>query len=660
MADPLLLWSLGLLAVSGLPACLLPRRGALGAALGALLAVLGAAMGVTAVCHVGIAADPGDWTTASALPGGNFSLSLDPLGAVFLLPVLLVSACGQVYGLTYWRPDQQATNHRKLRLCYGLASAAMVLVTVAQTSIAFLVGWEVMALSAYFLVTADEQDSEACAAGWVYLAASRLSALILLALFALLRHESGSYALVPSAGLQLDSTTANVAFLLGLIGFGLKAGLMPLHVWLPGAHANAPSHVSALMSGVLIKMGVLGWLRLAVWFPHPPTWWGTTLLVLGGTSAVLGIVFAAAQHDLKRLLAYSSIENVGIITLGLGLATLGRSLDEPTWVVLGLAGAMLHVWNHAAFKSLLFLSAGSVIHVGGTRQMDQLGGLAKGMPWTARCFLIGAVAVCGLPPLNGFVSEWVLYLGLLRTVHAHSAWASAAAFTAPLLAFVGAVAVLAFVKAYAIVFLGEPRTDAAKHPHDAHGWMRLSLIVLAGCCAALAVGIPWCLPYIERAIPTIALTAPGAAPLPRVESLAPLRETALAAAGLTLLAAVVGYAVRQRISANGVARSVTWDCGYAAPTARMQYTGASLVEMLVGLFSWALRPRERRPSLRALFPQSAAYGSQLPDPVLEDAIWPSAHRAARFLSGVRYLQQGSVHAYLLYIFVALIALLFWR
>src|SRR5581483_4284440 len=324
----------------------------------------------------------------------------------------------------------------------------------AENSIVFLLGWEVMALAAFFMVTTEDHDPQVCAAGWLYLAATHCATLALFAVFALLRHLNGSFALkTPEGAVAPEMATA--ILLLALVGFGVKAGVMPLHVWLPSAHAMAPSHVSALMSGVLIKMGIYGLMRVTSFFPHPPLWWGSLILILGAISGVLGVAFAIGQHDIKRLLAYHSIENIGIIVMGLGLAVFGRSLQHPEWVVLGLSGALLHVWNHSLFKALLFMSAGSVIHATHTREIDHLGGLARVMPRTALAFMIGAVAICGLPPLNGFVSELFIYLGLLRTALANldaRTWA-AAALAVPALALIGALACACFVKVYAAVFL---------------------------------------------------------------------------------------------------------------------------------------------------------------------------------------------------------------
>src|ERR1051325_8309374 len=335
----------------------------------------------------------------------------------------------------------------------------MVMVIVARDGVLFLMGWEVMALAAYFLVVTEGNKSEVREAGWIYLVATHVGTLSLFGFFALLWRMTGSFDLWPTGLAGISSKAAVGLFVLGAVGFGIKAGLMPLHVWLPGAHANAPSHVSAILSGVLLKTGIYGRVRVCGLMPHPPLWWGGTLVVVGTVSAVFGIAFASEQRDLKRLLAYSSIENVGIIAMGIGVATLGRSMDRADLIVLGLGAALLHVINHSLFKPLLFLGAGAILHSAHTRQMDLLGGLGKKMPRTMALVVVGAIAICGLPPLNGFIGELLLYLGLFAMVvggGGASGATSWAALGAVALALVGALAVAAFVKFLGTVFLGSP------------------------------------------------------------------------------------------------------------------------------------------------------------------------------------------------------------
>jgi hydrogenase-4 component B len=546
-----------------------------------------------------------------------------------------------------------------LRLFYGTLTAGLALLVIARNSILFLFGWEVMALSAFFLVTTEDHEKDVREAGWLYLVATHAATLCLFALFALIRSANGSFALVPMSQDSLAPGLATAIFVLAVIGFGLKAGIMPLHVWLPSAHAAAPSHVSAIMSGVLIKMGIYGLVRVTSLLPSPPVEWGAILLGLGVISGVLGVAFAIAQHDLKRLLAYHSIENIGIIVMGLGLAMLGRSLGRVDWIILGLSGSLLHVWNHALFKALLFLSAGSVIHAADTREIDHLGGMAKPMPWTALCFLVGAVAICGLPPLNGFVSELLIYLGLFATLAGERGPSyPVAAFAAAALALIGALAAACFVKVYGAVFLGTARSDHAQRAHESPRTMIGPMCVLAGCCFVIGLA-PWLTaPILENGVAVWAPELKDAGP--RLATLAPLHWITIM--GLLLIAALLAgsAALWFRLRHSVVTTGATWGCGYVAPTARMQYTSSSFAQMLVGLLSWVLRPRIHKPADLSLFPPQSNFHSEVPDAVLDGAVLPAFRFGARLFAWFRVFQQGSVQSYLLYIFIALIVLLLWR
>jgi hydrogenase-4 component B len=657
MSEALVLVGLALAGLSGVPGLCFRRSSLLGQRATTALAVLGAALGLAGVGWFWATGESRPVDLPWALPGAALSVAVDGLSAVFLVPIFLISLLGNIYGLGYWRQTEHTQNGRKLRLFYGTLTAGMALLVVARNGVLFLFGWEVMALSAFFLVTTEDHQ-EARAAGWLYLIAAHASTLTLFALFAVLHAVNGSFALVELAAERLTPGLATAVFVLAVVGFGLKAGLIPLHVWLPGAHAAAPSHVSAIMSGVLIKMGVYGLVRVLSLVPGPPPAWGAILLGLGVVSAVLGVAYAVGQHDLKRLLAYHSIENIGIIVMGLGLALLGRSLHRPDWVVLGLAGCLLHVWNHALFKALLFLSAGSVVHAAGTRDIDRLGGLAKVMPWTAAFFLIGAVAICGLPPLNGFVSELFVYLGLFGTlgIGAGASFAGAA-LAAPALALVGALAVACFVKVYGATFQGTARSEHALHAHEAPASMLGPMAVLAACCFLIGLAPLLVAPCLDRGIADWAPGLPGRQPL---ASLAPLG--AISALGGALLAALLlgGVVLWRCVRRGGAEAGPTWGCGYAAPTPRMQYTSSSFAQMLVGLFAWALRPRTHRPKDLPLFPDKTDFHSEVPDAVLDDAVLPASRFGATLLSWCRVFQGGSIQAYLLYIFLALIALLLWR
>jgi hydrogenase-4 component B len=546
-----------------------------------------------------------------------------------------------------------------LRLFYGLLTAGMALLVLARNSILFLFGWEAMALSAFFLVTTEEEQAQVRETGWIYFVAAHTATLSLFALFALLHGATGSFAFQVLGDDALTPGVSTAIFACTLIGFGLKAGVMPLHVWLPSSHAIAPSHVSAMMSGVILKMGIYGLLRITSLVPHPPVEWGVVVLVLGVVSGVLGVAFAIGQHDLKRLLAYHSIENIGIILLGIGLALLGRSLGRPEWIVLGLAGGLLHVWNHALFKALLFLSAGSVIHATHTREIDHLGGLARRMPWTTVCFLIGAVAICGLPPLNGFVSEFLIYLGLFDTlIQPPGSTYAGAAFAVPALALIGTLAVACFVKVFGAVFLGTARTEHAHHAHESGPAMTAPMGVLVVGCVVIGLAPSWVAPLLAQGVSAWAPEWTGMESL--LAERAPLETVGTMALVLVAALALTGALLWWRLRGSVVTTAPTWDCGYAAGTPRMQYTASSFAQMLVSLFGWVLRPRVHRPKELGLFPQRTDFHSDVPDTVLDEAVLPAFRLGAWLFSWCRVLQQGSIQMYLLYIFLALIALLLWR
>jgi hydrogenase-4 component B len=646
----LVLVAIALLALSGLPGLLAGRRSPVGERLAAALMVSGSLLGlVVAVAAMG---QPLALATAWAVPGGEIAVRVDALAAVFLVPLFIVAPLGSVYGLEYWPQRDHPDDGRKLRAFYGLMTAGIALLVVAANAVFFLAGWEVMALAAFLCITTEDRSQAVRQSGYVYLVATRIGTLALFAMFAVLHAKTGRWAFArPEQPLPPDAATA--VFVLALLGFGLKAGLMPLHVWLPGAHANAPSHVSAVMSGVLIKTGIYGIARVCSFFDHPPLAWGIALLTAGTVSGVLGVAFAIGQHDLKRLLAYHSVENIGIITMGLGIAMLGRTVGSPALVTLGLAGGLLHVWNHALFKALLFLAAGAVLHATGTRDIDALGGLARRMPRTALAFLLGAVAICGLPPLNGFVSELFVYLGCFQ-VMTSDLWI-AGAVAAPALALIGALALACFVKAFGAVFLGSARSERGARAHDPGGRMLAPMAALAAGCIAVGLAPAAVAPVFEGAARAWAPAA--AAPTEPLRDLAPLHALTATGIALALLAVSIAVVAAGRTRRIPVASAPTWDCGYAAPSARMQYTASSFAQTLVGFFSWALRPSVHAGAPSGLFPAPTKFETHVPDTVLERAIIPLSRGGARALQWFRWVQHGNVHLYLVYVLATLVILL---
>ncbi|MFH0907788.1 MAG: proton-conducting transporter membrane subunit [bacterium] len=641
------------LGLSGLPGCLLSSLSAAGQRMATLLMAIGSVLGLGGVAAALDAATPPSLCVPWFLPWGQFAVTIDALSALFLGLVFVVPALGSIYGLGYWKQSEHPENGHRLGVFYGLLAGSMALVAIARDGVLFLIAWEVMAIAAYFAATVDEDNPAVRRAGWVYLIATHVGTLCLIAMFALWRHATGGFALEPSQAMPAE--VAGTIFALGVIGFGFKAGLMPLHVWLPGAHANAPSHVSAVMSGVMLKMGVYGIVRMTALLPVPTAWWGGTLLAVGALTGVAGMAFAIGQHDLKRLLAYSSIENIGIIAMGLGLALLGRYMNRPDWMLLGLGGALLHVWNHGLFKSLLFLSAGAIIHAAHTRDMDRLGGLAKRMPFVMALFLVGAVAISALPPLNGFASEWLLYVGLFRTLGlGGDPGLPVAALAAVALATIGALAVACFVKLLGTVFLGMPRSEDTARAHDPSASMLAPMTILAAGCVCIGLFPMIATPLLEDAARTWA-ALPG--PTMSIAAVAPLKWIAVMGLSLVVLAGalVLTLKVLPRAKVAGVAG--TWDCGYAQPTMRMQYTGSSFGQTLVNLYTFILWPKNNRPAIRGMFPATAHFKSMVPDTVLDRLVLPLFDAAGRHMPRLRILQQGQTQLYLLYILIIMIVLL---
>ncbi len=523
------------------------------------LAALGAAAGVLAGGAVW------DWRSEFAIAGEFAHLRLDAVSALFLALLAVVGGAGAGYAREYWPDTGHPRSAQAGRVWWSAFLLSMGLVLVCANGLHFVIAWEAFAVCAYFLITLDRRQREVRAAGWLYLAASHAGTLALFAFFALLAARTGSWDLGP----MRDRADVAPFFWLALFGFGVKAGLFPLHVWLPSAHANAPSHVSAIMSGVAIKLGIYGIVRFSGWLPVPAAA-GWVVVLVGGLSAVLGVAFALGQHDLKRLLAYHSVENIGIILLGVGFALVASAHGHPAWGALALAGGLLHVWNHGLFKALLFFGAGAVVHATGTREMSRLGGLWRAMPWTTALFALGAIAISGLPPLNGFISEWLVYLGLFDAVKDAGTPALAAIPAVVLLAVTGALALACFVKVCGVVFLGAPRSASAGRAHETGLWMRGPMLALAAGCVLIGFAPVLVWPAVARAADTWMGVGSGI-----VQAPASLATIGALNVGI-VLAAVALAALSWWHPARVAAKcSPTWGCGFHAPDARMQYTAGS-------------------------------------------------------------------------------------
>jgi hydrogenase-4 component B len=547
---------------------------------------------------------------------------------------------------------------------------ALCLQVLAGNALTFLICWEVMSLSAYWLVLTEHDRAETVRAGVWYIAMTHAGFAALLAMFLLLSGSdlTTSFAAMRSQAAALSPALRNAVFLLALFGFGSKAGLVPLHVWLPLAHPVAPSHVSALLSGVVIKMGIYGLVRVVLdLLGDGPAWWGGVVLGVGAISALLGVLYALMEHDLKRLLAYHSVENIGIILIGLGAGMIFQSYGLPTLAALGLIGGLYHTINHATFKGLLFLGAGSVLHATHTRNMEELGGLIKRMPVTALCFLIGSAAISALPPLNGFASEWIVFQSLLGGFNIPKPEvAMMMPIAVGMLALTSGLAVACFVKAFGITFLAIPRSKEAEHASEAPLSMRAGMVLLALACVALGLA-----PFVI--VPAIGRMIVGLGRLPDTQAQFTLglslsspngfgrMSPTLIAAGVLLLLAIVPL-VMLLLRVNWKRRvGESWGCGRTGQTPRMEYTATAFAEPLRRIFAELYRPTKEltidfHPESK-YFVQSIEYRSEI-TPWFEKYIYDPCLWLVRLLAAtVRRMQSGSLHAYLVYVTLALVILL---
>jgi hydrogenase-4 component B len=640
-----------------------------------VLAAIGMVTGGGAGLALALRALLGGAVFAFDVPGllsiaDGLAFRLDGLGAFFLGLVGLLAIPSGIYGFAYSRAYEGRYSLRLLGAMLNMFLLTMSLVPCAGNVLTFLLMWEGMSLTSYFLVLteADKPDTVA-AAGW-YLAMTHVGVAFALAAFLILAGAATTTAFgdLRAAAVTLTPATRNTVFLLALLGFGSKAGIVPLHVWLPRAHPAAPSHVSALMSGVMIKLGVYGLLRIGLdLLGGGPAWWGALLIGLGALSAVVGVLYALMENDLKRLLAYSSVENIGLVFIGLGAGFLFLGLGIRSAALLAFSAALYHALNHAGFKALLFLGAGSVLHAAHTRDMNQLGGLIRSLPWTAAFFLVGALAIAGLPPLNGFVSEWLLFQSLLPGI------GSGAPMVAPLttlavgvLALTAGLAAAGFVKAFGITFLAIPRSPAAERAHEAPVAMRVGMGILAVACVAFGLAAAVVMPTLETT-----LAGPARLPVPVAEfggGLSLSMPSAFArmsppvvALGLLLATGGAWLAVRLFAARGPVRVGPTWGCGRIGQTPRMEYTSTAFAEPLRRVFAELYRPTQDlsidfHPESR-YFVQSIEYRSEIV-PWFERYLYaPLVARIRRWGIQVRALQSGSAHAYLTYLVIALLGLL---
>lgn len=602
-------------------------------------------------------------------PLGGFHVALDDLGAVFLLAISLVGVAASVYAIGY--TDSHDMNNKITQACYPLFLLSMMLVTAASGLVTFLFAWELMAITSLLLVLTSYTKENTRLAGIWYAGMTHFSFLLILVGFALLQHNGivGTFDDARQAAQQLDPAMRSAIFLVTFLGFATKAGAVPFHVWLPRAHAEAPSHISALMSGAMVKLGIYGMLRMT-WdvLGGGPRWWFLLLLGVGIISATYGILHAATSKDLKRLLAYSTSENIGLILIGIGACGLYLDAKMPVLAAFALTAALLHVINHSLFKGLLFLCAGSVFHAAHTRNLNELGGMGKRLPYTMAAFAVGAAAIIALPPLNGFASEWMLLQSLFRGIPAASTVMSAAIpLAVAAIALAGGLVAATFVKAFGMTFLAMPRSETAAQAREVHGTMRAGQLVLALGCVVFGIGATYIIePLAKTAFHILPHAGAPEAFANRSYFHVPGSPTrmsqmviALALLGITFL---LFFVLRLTRASRARRTAPTWGCGRTLHTPRMEYTATSFAEPLQRIFDDILRPSadlniDKRTESR-YYVEAIRFQSHIDD-ICERRIYLPMLGFARWLGKAgRHIQNGSVHRYVSYmLFAFLIALL---
>jgi formate hydrogenlyase subunit 3/multisubunit Na+/H+ antiporter MnhD subunit len=624
--------------------------------LGALIGVLA---GLTSLSFLG--STPETAVLVIGLPGLPFHLRLDNLAAVFVLLLGFASAGISIFAAGYFRKGE-GTAPGLMCLQYHFFLASMLLVLLADDAYAFMVAWEGMALSSFFLVTTDHRHAEIRRAGYLYLLIAHVGAIAILLSFGVMTSGSGDYTFAGMRAQQLSPFWGSAAFLLALAGFGAKAGLLPVHVWLPEAHPAAPSPVSAMMSGVMLKTAIYGLLRVSFDLVGEPLWWwGVVAMTIGLMTAVFGVLYSTVQSDMKRLLAYSSIENIGLLAVGIGLTLIFHAYRMEALAALAMTAVLYHCLAHAGFKSLLFLCTGSVLHATRERSLGKLGGLIHRMPWVAWLALAGVIASAGLPPLSGFVSEWLLLQAFLFSPGLPHPWLNMVVpVAAAVVALVAALAGFAMVKFYGIIFLGQMREPALKDAHDAGPWERAGLVWLALITLMLGIFPATVISWIDAA--TRQLLGTGLADKVREHGwwmLAPISPERASYEPLIFLATIViavllGREIVHRLYHGRLRRTPAWDCGYVFQGPRAQDTAEGFSQPIRRIFEPMFRMERHFPTIRDTQPYYSVK--------VEDHFWHWLYLPlARLVTGISTLitglQGGRIAIYLLYSFLTLIVLL---
>lgn len=576
---------------------------------------------------------------------GPVSFIIDNLSAFFISVISIMSIASIVYAKGYLKPYIESGKNINSHIVFlPMLTASMLSVVTCQNVLMFLICWEIMSLSSFFLVIFENEKKEVLKAGLKYLVFMHISVLFIILAFTIVSISSGSFDFQTFINaMKNNEHLTNTVFILAFIGFGTKAGLVPFHNWLPDAHPAAPSHVSAIMSGIMIKTGIYGILRMLTFIDRPSLFISYFVLIISVISALYGVLYAITQHDIKRLLAYHSIENIGIIGIGIGVGMLGMAYHNPIVALLGFAGGILHILNHSVFKELLFLAAGSVYQKTHTKNIELLGGLIKSMPITTIMFLVGSIAICGLPPFNGFISEFLVYLGMFKglSIH-HFICLTTLLFAIAGLALVGTMAILCFTKAFSIIFLGAPRSNAAENvQNDTEKTMLIPMGFLASLSLLIGIFPHYIFMFIIKPVNAIIKTTPNISKEP-IELMQLISIYAL----IFIIVLILSILLKLKLTKNKISVFETWGCGYNRLNNHMQYTASSyaspFLTMLKPLFKNILdieKPRK-------LFPKTAHFSSHVDD--IEEAyiIEPLIKTDEWILSKFEALQSGNIQSYI--------------
>ena len=642
----LFFYSLFCIVTGGASALLFWKKPNLGRTLPVIAIAVGSTGGLfSALANINAPHVPSsEWLWMGWLP---LSFSMDALSAFFLIPVFAIAFFVTLYSYDYLSDPDKGLRTGANYLFFSFLITAMGLVVCADNIISLALAWEFMSISSCFLVLYEFEQKENRQAAYIFFIFTQAGAMFLFAAFGLLYAQTGSISLAAAAGLSQGFKL--VVFILAFIGFGSKAGIFPFHIWLPHAHTAAPSHISAFMSGVMIKMGVYGILRFFFLLQAESPIFGQIVLCFGAVSGVLGIIYALGQTNIKRMLAYSSIENIGIIMIGLGMGMLGYTTGRTTLAFFCITGALLHVLNHAAFKSLLFLGAGSVLHGTRTPTIDRLGGLLKKMRFTGITFLAGSLAICALPPFNGFISEFMIYRGAFNGSFLEGSDFLFSILAIVSLAVIGGLAVACFTNAVGIVFLGEPRTPEADNAHECGKFMRLSMAALA--CLCLLIGLLPAFFIAPLARLTSSMLNSSGVSYGHILKLA--QNISLGSAVFLLLVLLIYFFRHHLYRRKKVTQGPTWGCGFTRATPRIQYTGSSFAAPILEFFHPVAPQKEEGKTVSGIFPQAASYISTSEDRAENVAVNGIALPVLRTLKRLRWIQHGNIQLYIFYIVMAM-------